>query len=131
MTSSSFQYDWEIFSNVISNIYQLINVNEFGCDLYTMDYISQMLTHFSKSNLECVHQCIKIHQKQTNGLIFETKCSSIRQRFKNLGDGLLSKKGKNKHTCSIFDNDSLASSNQMKLKATDYIFPIKQDDICD
>ena len=48
-----------------------------------------------------------------------------------LGDGLLRKRGKNKHTCPIFDNDFLASSNQIKLKSTDYIFPIKQDDICD
>ena len=31
----------------------------------------------------------------------------------------------------MFDNDFLASSNQMKLCTTDYIFPIKQDDICD
>ena len=83
-----------------------------------------------KDNLECVHQCIKIHQKETNGLIFETNCSSIKQRFKKLWDDLLSKREKNKHTCPIFDNDFLASSNQMKLKSTDYIFPIKQDDIC-
>ena len=131
MTSSRFQYDWGFFFSVIRNIYQLINVNEFGCDLYTMDYISQMLTHCSKCNIDCVHQCIKIHQKETNVLISETNCSSIRQRSKKLGYGLLSKRGKNKHTCPIFDNDFLASSNQMKLKSTDYIFPVKQDDICD
>ena len=131
MTASSFQYDWENVANVISNIYQLINFNVVGCNLYTMEYISQMLTHYSKGNLECVHQCIKINRKETNGLIFETKCSSIKQRFKKLGDGLLSKRGKNKHTCPIFDNDFLAYSNQIKLKSTDYIFPIKQDGICD
>ena len=44
---------------------------------------------------------------------------------------MLRKRGKNKYTCPIFDNDFLASSNKMKLKSTDYIFPIKQDDICD
>ena len=44
---------------------------------------------------------------------------------------MLSKRGKNKHTCPIFDNDFLASSNQIKLKSTDYILPIKHDDICD
>ena len=93
-----------------------------------MDYISQMVTHCSKGNLECVHQCIKIHKK-TNGLIFGKNCFSIKQRFKKLGNGLLSKRGKNKHTCPIFDNDFLASSNQIKLKSIDYIFPIKQDDI--
>ena len=96
-----------------------------------MDYITQMLTHCSKGNLDCVHQCTKFHQKQTNGLIFETNCYSIRKRFMKLGYGLLRKRGNNKHTCHIFDNDFLASSNQMKLKSTDYIFPIKQDDICD
>ena len=69
--------------------------------------------------------------KKNNGLIFETNCSSVEQRFKKLGDGLLSKIEKNNHTCPIFDNDFLAYSNQIKLKSTDYIFPIKQDDICD
>ena len=111
MTASSFQYHWENASNVISKIYQLINVNDVGCDLYYMDYISQMSTHCSKGNLECVHQCIKIHQHKINGLIFKTNCSSIEQRFKKLGDGLLSKIGKNKHKFPIFDNDFLSSSN--------------------
>ena len=131
MRVSSFLYDWEIVSNVIRKIYELINFNEFGCDLYTMDYISQFLTNFSKINLECVQQCTKFHQKQTNGLIFETNCSSIKQRFLKLGYGFLRKRGKNKHTYPIFDNDLLASSNRMKLCTTDYIFSIKQDDICD
>ena len=48
-----------------------------------------------------------------------------------LGYGLLRKRGKNKHTCPIFDNDFLSYSNQMKLCTTDYIFTIKQDDIYD
>ena len=78
--------------------------------------------------------CSSVHQnssKTINGLIFKTNCSSIEQRFKKLGDGLLSKIGKNKHKFPIFDNDFLSSSNQIKLKSTDLIFPIKQDDICD
>ena len=41
------------------------------------------------------------------------------------------KRGKNKHTYPMFDNDFLASSNQMKLCTKYYIFPIKQDNICD
>ena len=131
MTAPGFQDDWGNVSNVISNICQLINVDDVGCDLYSMEYIYQMSTHCSKGDLECVHQCIKIHQKQINGLIFKTKCSSIEQRFKKLVDGLLSKIGKNKHKFPIFDNDFLSSSNQIKLKATDFIFPTKQDDICD
>ena len=48
-----------------------------------------------------------------------------------LGDGLQRKIEKNKHTCPMFDNEFLAYSNQMKLCTTDYIFPIKQDNICD
>ena len=131
MTASSFQYDWEKFSNVISKIYQLINVNDVRCDLYSMDYISQVSTHCSKGNLECVHQCTKIHQKQINGLIFKTNCSSIEQIFKKLWDGLLGKIGKNKHKFPIFDNDFLSSLNQIKLISTYYILPIKQDYICD
>ena len=84
-----------------------------------MDYISQSLTHCSKGNLECVKQCTKFHQIETNGLIFKTNCSSIKQIFMKLGDRLLRKRGKNKHTCPIFDNDFLASSNQIKLCTTD------------
>ena len=95
-----------------------------------MDHITQMITHCSKVNLDCVYHCTKFHQNQTNGLIFETNCSSIRQRFMKLGDGLLRKRGKNKHTFPIFVNDFLSSSNQMELKSSNYIFPIKQDDIC-
>ena len=91
MIASSFEYDWGNVSNVIKNIYPLINVDVVGCDLYTMDYISQMLTHCSKVNLKCAHQCIKIHQKQINCLIFKTNCSSIEERFKKLGDGLIKK----------------------------------------
>ena len=131
MSSSRFLYDSENVSNIISEIYELINFNEYGCDLCTMDYISQSSTHCSKGNLECVIQCTKFHQIQNNGLIFATNCSSIKHRFMKLGYGLLWKSGKNNHTCPIFDNYCIASSNQMKLCNTDYIFPIKQDDICD
>ena len=131
MSSSRFLYDWENISNVIRKIYKLINFNESGCDLYTMDYISQSPTHCSKGNLQCVLQCTKFHHKIKKFLIFETNWSSIKQRFMKLGYGLQRRRGKNKHTCPMFDNDFLASSNQMKLCTTDYIFPIKQDDICD
>ena len=48
-----------------------------------------------------------------------------------LGYGLRKKRGKNKHTNTTFDNDFLASSKQMELCTTYYIFPIKQDNICD
>ena len=48
-----------------------------------------------------------------------------------LGDGLPRKRGKNNFTCPIFDKYFLSSSNQMKLCTADYIFSIKQDDICD
>ena len=78
--------------------------------------------------------CSSVHQnswKKNNGLIFKINCSSIEHRFKKLGDGLLKKIGKNKHKFPIFDNDFLSSSNQIELKSTDFIFPIKQDDICD
>ena len=78
--------------------------------------------------------CSSVHQnssKNINGLIFKTNCSSIEQRFKKLGDSLLSKIGRNKQKFPIFDNDFLSSSNQIKLKSTGFIFPIKQDDICD
>ena len=64
-------------------------------------------------------------------LFFQTNYSSIKQRYMKLGDDLQRKMGNSKHTCPMFDNYFLASSNQMKLCTTDYIFQIKQDDICD
>ena len=131
MSSSSFLYDGENVSNIIKKIYEIINFNESTCDLYTMDYISQSPTHCSKGNLQCVLQCTKFPDKQNNGLIFQTNCSSIKQQYMKLGDSLQKQMGKNKHTCPMFDYDFLASSNQMKLCTTDYIFPIKQYDICD
>ena len=49
-----------------------------------------------------------------------------------LGDDFLKKRGgENKQTRPMFVNDFLASSKQMKLCFRYYIFPIKQDDICD
>ena len=96
-----------------------------------MEYIFQSPTHCSKGNHQCVLHCTKFPDKQNNGLIFQTNCSSIKQLYMKLGDGLQIKRGKNKHTRPIFDNDFLASSNQMKQCTTDYIFPIKEDSICD
>ena len=130
MSSSSFLYDWESFSNVIKRIYEIINFNESVCYLYTMDYISQSLTHCSKGNIQWVLQCTKFPDKQKNGLIFQTNCSSNKKWYMKLGDGLQRKRGKNKHTCPMFNKYFLASSNQIKLCTTDYIFPIKQDNIC-
>ena len=83
-----------------------------------MNYISQSPTHCSKVNIECVPQCTKFHQIKNNGLVFETNLSSIEQRFMTLGDGLQRKRGKNKHTCSMFDNDFLACSNKIKMWTT-------------
>ena len=63
--------------------------------------------------------------------MFEANCSSIEHQYKKLGDGFNKKRGKNKHTCPMFDNKFLASSNKKKLCPIDYIFPIKQEGICD
>ena len=93
-----------------------------------MDYISQSLTICSKINIECVLKCTKFPQKQANGYMFQTNCSSIKQRYMKLG--YLKKGGNNKHTCPIFDNEFLASSKQIKMCTRDYIFPIKQEDMC-
>ena len=94
MISSSFTYELEKNSNFIREIYELINFNESGCDIYTMDYSSQSPTHCSKGNLEYVLQCTIFHQIQNNGLIIETKRSSIKQKFMKLGDGLQKKWGR-------------------------------------
>ena len=96
-----------------------------------MDYVSQSPTHFSKVNIQCVLQCTKFPYNLKKVLFFQTNYSSIKQRYMKLGDDLQRKMGNSKHTCPMFDNYFLASSNQMKLCTTDYIFQIKQDDICD
>ena len=92
MSSSSFLYDWENVSNAIKKIYEIINFNEPMCDIYTMDYIPQSPTHCSKYNSQCVLQCTKFPDKQNNGLIFQINCSSIKQLYMKLGDGLQRKK---------------------------------------
>ena len=77
--------------------------------------------------------CSTVHQILSNTKQWFNlwgNCSSIKHIFMKLGDGFPRKRGKNKHTCPIFDNDILASSNQMKLWTTDYMFPIKQDEMC-
>ena len=76
-----------------------------------MDYISQSLTHFSKGNIECVLKCTKLLQKQAHGYMFQTNCSSIKQRYMTLGY-FFKKRGNNKHTCPIFDNEFLVSSKK-------------------
>ena len=76
-----------------------------------MDYISQPPTHCSKGNIECVLNCTKYPQKQTNGYMFHTNCSSIKQQYMKLGD-CLKKRVKNKHIFPMFDNDFLASSKK-------------------
>ena len=43
----------------------------------------------------------------------------------------LTKQGKNKYTCPMFDKEFLASLKQLKLCPRDNIFPIKQEDTCD
>ena len=95
-----------------------------------MDYISQSPAHCSKGNIEYVLQCTKFPQNKSNGYMFQTNCSSIKQRYMKLGV-FFKKMVKNNHTCPMFDNYFLASSKQIKLCTRDYIFPIKQDDICD
>ena len=92
------------------------------CDLYTLDYISQSPTHCSKVNLECVLKYTKFPQKQANGYMLQTNCSSMKQQYMKLGDCFQKITGKNKHTCPMFDNDSLASLKQIKLCNRDYIF---------
>ena len=94
-----------------------------------MDYIPQPPTHCSKGNIECVLQCTKFIQKQVNGYMFHTNCSSIKQRDMKLGDCFQNRE-KNKHTWPMFDNDFLSSSKQMKLCTIYYIFPIIQDKTC-
>ena len=87
-----------------------------------MDYISQSRTHCSKVSIECVLKCTIFPGKQANGYMFDTNYSSIKHRYKKLGDAFNKKGVNNKHTCPIFDNEFLASSKQIKLCLRDYIF---------
>ena len=43
----------------------------------------------------------------------ETNFSSIKNRYKKLGDDFNKKKGKNKYTCPMFNNELLASSKRL------------------
>ena len=97
MIASSFQYDWKNVPNAIKNILLKNRVNDVDCDIYTMEYISQQSTHCSKGNLKSVHQCINLSLTEMNCVIFQTNCSSIKERFEKLGDGMQRKLGRNKH----------------------------------
>ena len=63
--------------------------------------------------------------------MFETNFSSIEQQYKKLGDGFNKKRGKNKYTCPMFDNELLASSKRLKLCPRDITFSAKLEEICD
>ena len=45
--------------------------------------------------------------------MFKKNCSSIEYQYKNLGDGFNKKRGKDKFTCPMFDNEFLAHSKQL------------------
>ena len=105
------------------------NFKDSMCDLYTMDYIYQSPTHFSKGNIGCVLQCTKFPDKN-QWLYLPYKLLINLKTIHETWRWSLKKRGKNKHTYPIFDNDFLASWKQMKMCNTDYIFPIKQDNIC-
>ena len=66
--------------------------------------------------------CTKFPEKKSNGYMFQTNCSPIKHWYKKLGDGFNKKRGKNKHTCPIFENDFLASSKQIKQFPSYFIF---------
>ena len=112
MSSSSFLYDWENVSNAIKKIYEIINLNESMCDLYTMDYIYQSPTHCSKVNLEYVQKYTKFPGKLASGYMFETNWSYIEHLYKKLGKSFNKKRGKNKRACPMFDNDFSDSSKK-------------------
>ena len=71
----------------------------------------------------------KILENKFNGYMFKTNFSSIEHWYKKLGDGL-TKIDNIKFTCPMFDNKLLASSKQLKLGPRYFIFPIKQENIC-
>ena len=130
MSSSSFPYNWDNIIHVIKKMYSIINLKESKCDIYNMEYISQSPINLSKINLKCVLNCNTFPGKQANGYMFKTNCSSIEHRYKKLGDGFYKKRGNNRYTYPTFDNEFLASSKQWKLFPREFIFPIKQEDIC-
>ena len=61
--------------------------------------------------------CSKLHQiswGKSNGYMFKTNFSSIEHQCNKLG-ACLKKRGKNRLTCQIFDNQFLSSLKQLKL----------------
>ena len=63
--------------------------------------------------------------------MFKTNFSSVEHQYKKIGDSFNKIRGENNHTCPMFDNEFLGYSKQIKLCPRDYIFPIKQEDVCD
>ena len=53
------------------------------CDQYSMEYISELLKHFSKIVIQCVQNCSNIPGYKGIGYMFETNCSSLHQLLVN------------------------------------------------
>ena len=80
---------------------------------------------------QCVLKCTKFPGKQANGYMFKTNCSSLEHWYNKLGDGFNKKMGKKKYKFPMFHNEFFAFSKQLKFCPRYFIFPIKQEDICD
>ena len=77
-----------------------------------MDYISQSPTHCSKGNIGCVLQCTKFPDKKPMFISPIQTAHQLNNNTWNL-EMVFKKKGKNNHTCPMFDNYFLASSKQI------------------
>ena len=85
MSSSGFPYNYnqDNFIYILNNIDAITNYKGSKCDILPMYYTSKPPITCSKVLLKCVINCTNFTEKECNGYIFETNCSSLGQK-KNL-----------------------------------------------
>ena len=77
------------------------------CDLYSMEYISELPNHFSKVVLQCVQNCTNKLGNKVIGYMFEKNCSLLHQQFRKIV-ACYNKQNGEKLTFTSFDNEFLS-----------------------
>ena len=82
MSSSGFPYNYtqDNFIYILNNIDAITNYKGSKCDILPMYYTLKPPIPCSKVLLKCVINCTNFTEKECNGYIFETNCSSLGQK---------------------------------------------------
>ena len=120
-SSSSFPYNWDNVIYVPKKIDSIINFKDSKCDLYTMEYISQLTIHCWKGLINCVLNCTNFPEGGGVDICSRQTVHHVDSDTENLVLVLI-KKGKKKFTSPISDYKFLSSSKPLKIGPKDCVF---------